>query len=70
MQNFAFCANIISSVLLSIKDKVDELASEYVIYSGILDSEYENIKSQLCSGYIEEERITINEWTGVRLKKC
>ena len=41
-----------------------------VIYSGILDSEYDNIKKQLCNGYIEEERITINEWTGVRLKKC
>lgn len=64
------CANIISSVLLSIKDKINELALEYVVYSGILDNEYDSIKSQLCDGYIEEERITINEWTGVRLKKC
>ncbi len=64
------CANIISSVLLSIKDSVNNLASEYIIYSGILDSEYENIKEELCAGYIEDERITINEWTGVRLKKC
>ncbi len=64
------CANIISSVLLSIKDKINEISMEYVIYSGILDSEYDNIKEQLCNGYIEEERITINEWTGVRLKKC
>ena len=64
------CANIISSVLLSIKDKINEISLEYVIYSGILDSEYDNIKEQLCNGYIEEERITINEWTGVRLKKC
>ncbi len=64
------CANIISSVLLSIKDKINQLSGEYVIYSGILESEYDNIKAQLCNGYIEDHRITIDEWTGVRLKKC
>lgn len=64
------CANIISSVLLSIKDDIDRLSSEYIIYSGILASEYESVKDELCQGYKEDERITINEWTGVRLKKC
>lgn len=64
------CANIISGVLLSIKDDVNRLTSEYVIYSGILDAEYDSIKNELCHGYREDERITINEWTGVRLKKC
>ncbi len=64
------CANIISSVLLVIKDDVNRLSSEYVIYSGILDSEFESIQDELCKGYIIDERITINEWTGVRLKKC
>ena len=64
------CANIISSVLLSIKDKINELAMEYVIYSGILDSEFDSVKDELCNGYIIDKRITINEWTGVRLKKC
>lgn len=63
------CANIISSVLLSIKDDINKLSSEYVIYSGILASEYDSIKNELCSGYIVDEQITINEWTGVRLKK-
>ena len=64
------CANIISSVLLAIKDNVNRLTTEYVIYSGILESEFDNIKDELCKGYQIDERITINEWTGVRLKKC
>lgn len=64
------CANIISSVLLAIKDNVNRLSSEYVIYSGILDREFDSVKDELCKGYIIDERITINEWTGVRLKKC
>lgn len=64
------CANIISSVLLDIKDNVNRLSSEYVIYSGILDKEFDSVKDDLCLGYQIEERITINEWTGVRLKKC
>lgn len=64
------CANIISSVLLAIKDDVNRLTTEYVIYSGILESEFDNIKDELCKGYQIDERITINEWTGVRFKKC
>lgn len=64
------CANIISSVLLAIKDNINRLASEYIIYSGILDSEFDSIKDELCIGYQIDERLTINEWTGVRLKKC
>lgn len=64
------CANIISSVLLSIQSDVERLSSEYIIYSGILDSEFDSIKDKLCNGYIIDDRITINEWTGVRLKKC
>lgn len=64
------CANIISSVLLAIKDNINRLTTEYVIYSGILESEFDNIKDELCKGYQIDERITINEWTGVRLKKC
>lgn len=64
------CANIISSVLLAIKDNVNRLTTEYVIYSGILESEFDNIKDELCKGYQIDERITINEWTGVRFKKC
>ncbi len=64
------CANIISSVLLAIKNDVDRLSSEYIIYSGILDKEYDIIKDELFQNYKIDERITINEWTGVRLKKC
>lgn len=64
------CANIISSVLLAVKDNVNRLSSEYVIYSGILDSEFDSVKDELCLGYQIDERITIKEWTGVRLKKC
>ena len=64
------CANIISSVLLAIKDDVNRLTTEYVIYSSILKSEFDNIKDELCKGYQIDERITINEWTGVRVKKC
>lgn len=64
------CANIISSVLLAIKNDVDRLSSEYIIYSGILDKEYDIIKDELFQNYKIDERININEWTGVRLKKC
>ena len=64
------CANIISSVLLVLKDNINRLTTEYVIYSGILESEFDNIKDELCKGYQIDERITINEWTGVRFKKC
>ena len=64
------CANIISSVLLVLKDNINRLTTENVIYSGILESEFDNIKDELCKGYQIDERITINEWTGVRLKKC
>lgn len=64
------CANIISSVLLAVKDNINRLTSEYIIYSGILNSEFDSIKDELCLGYQIDDRLTINEWTGVRLKKC
>lgn len=65
------CANIISSVLLELKEYINNLASEYIVYSGILTSEYDRVKELLCgSDFIEDKVISINEWTGMRLKRC
>ena len=64
------CANIISSVLLSIKDDIERLAEKYIIYSGILVSEYEELMPVLKgSMWEEDEKIIINEWVGIRLVK-
>lgn len=65
------CANIISSVLLSIHSDVERLAGEYIVYSGILDEEYETVSKDLIHGnWVLDERIVIDEWSGMRLKKC
>ncbi len=65
------CANIISSVLLDIKDKVAFIASDYIIFSGILQSEYDNIIENLIpTGWKVDEKYNIDEWCGVRLCRC
>lgn len=63
------CANIISSTLLMLQDDIERLSSKYIIYSGLLCSEYDDIKDRLFNGYTIDEQISINEWVGVRLKK-
>lgn len=62
------CANIISSVLLNIVDVVKEVASDYIIFSGILQSEYVKVINNLVpKGWSIDEKIEIDEWCGVRL---
>ena len=54
-----------SSIVIPIKEatvlsptlyNVNRLSSEYVVYSGILDSEFDSIKDELCLGYQIDER--------------
>ena len=74
------CANIISSVLLSIKEDIFKRATDYIVFSGILVSEYNDfINALIDASYVSkdnsdslwhiDEEISINEWIGVRLKK-
>ncbi|MBQ3032747.1 MAG: 50S ribosomal protein L11 methyltransferase [Deferribacterales bacterium] len=63
------CANIISSVLISIKDEVSAMAKDFIIYSGILQTEYDEIISKLVpNGWSVDAKLEIDEWCGVRLK--
>ena len=63
--------NIISSIIYTMYKRVEELATEYIIYSGVLESESkEFIKTVLESGnYVIDECMVMNEWFAVRLKK-
>lgn len=63
------CANIISSVLLAIKDEISAMANEFIIYSGILKSEYNEVIQKLIpDGWSVDIKIEVDEWCGVRLK--
>ena len=63
------CANIISSVLLSIKDNVSAIAKDYIVYSGILKTEYDDVIHNLTpKGWSVDLKLEIDEWCGVRLK--
>ncbi len=64
------CANIISSVLLSLNDKVVKHTAKYIVYSGILISEYDEVVAKMLKeGYSVDEYLEIAEWCGVRFKK-
>jgi ribosomal protein L11 methyltransferase len=62
-------ANIITSVLNVIHPHVLELKPEYIVYSGILDSEYDEFIAGLdLDGYEVVESNQVDEWRGVLLK--
>ncbi len=63
--------NIISSIIYTMYKRVEELATEYIIYSGVLESESKEFtKTVLESGnYVIDECMVMNEWFAVRLKK-
>lgn len=62
------CANIISGVLLSIKDEIAAAAGRYIIYSGILRSEFDGVIERLTPpGWRVEAVLEADEWTGARL---
>lgn len=66
-----YCANIITSVLKIIHPDALAQNPDYIVYSGILTEEYEEFMESLdLTGYTIEKTASINEWTGVRLKKC
>lgn len=61
-------ANIISSVLKEISPTVNKIASEYIIYSGILKSEYDEIINSLIpKGWHVCEKLTIGDWSGATI---
>ncbi|PLX70957.1 MAG: hypothetical protein C0602_02685 [Denitrovibrio sp.] len=62
-------ANIITSVLNAIHPSVLRVKPEYIVYSGILDSEYEDFINGLeLDGYKIAETNSNEEWRGVLLK--
>lgn len=62
-------ANIITSVLNIIHPDVLRLKPEYIVYSGILDSEYDEFTSALeLEGYEIIDTSSIEEWRGVLIK--
>jgi len=62
-------ANIITSVLNLIHADVLNLKPEYIVYSGILDSEYDEFTSALdLNGYEIVDTNKIEEWRGVLIK--
>ncbi len=64
------CANIISSVLLTLNDKIISHANKYIVYSGILISESKEVIEKLSvDGFVVDEYLEMNEWCGVRLRK-
>ncbi|GAB1534582.1 50S ribosomal protein L11 methyltransferase [Geovibrio sp. ADMFC3] len=64
-------ANIITSVLKVIHGEVIAKQPEYIVYSGILQEEYEEFMSDIdISDYAVEAVEVVKEWKGVRLKRC
>jgi ribosomal protein L11 methyltransferase len=64
------CANIISSVLLKLRDNILEYNPEYIILSGILISEFELFKSKFMpSDYYVSHYKEDNKWCGFLLSK-
>lgn len=64
-------ANIISSVLLSLREGLYNKSADYMILSGILLTEKDNfMKSFLNDDTTVVKEITQNEWYGVLLKRC
>ncbi len=64
------CANIISSVLLKIKDDIFNFNPKYVVVSGILIKEFEKFKSEFIPcDYKILKYLEQTEWCGTLLKK-
>lgn len=62
-------ANIITSVLKLIHPHILDLKPEYIVYSGILHSEFEEFISEIdLSDYSIAETVCEQEWTGVVFK--
>lgn len=62
-------ANIITSVLTLIHPSVLRIKPEYIVYSGILDSEYDEFINSLdLTGYRVTDTNAIEEWRGVVLR--
>ncbi len=62
-------ANIITSVLTVIHPHVLELKPEYIVYSGILDSEYDQFLASIdLNDYRVVDTKQLDEWRGVLLK--
>lgn len=63
-------ANIISSVLMDIKDAIVSLNPEYIIFSGILDTEKDQFLINFENSiYILDRLLQKNEWIGLRYRR-
>lgn len=64
-------ANIITMVLKSIHADVAARKPEYIVYSGILQEEYDEFMNSIdTDGYEIDAACEVKEWKGVRLKRC
>ncbi len=64
------CANIITSVLLSIKNEIYEKSPTHIILSGIMESEYDKfIQEFLNDDYYISIKKDLDGWCGVLLTK-
>ncbi|MEF3255112.1 MAG: 50S ribosomal protein L11 methyltransferase, partial [Deferribacterales bacterium] len=63
-------ANIISSVLLSIKNDIYNLSPDYIILSGVLESEKDDFISNFNSYYyIIDKILSKDNWIGIRYRR-
>jgi len=63
-------ANIISSVLLSIKNRITALKPSYIIFSGILDSEKDGFLNDFNNEfYILDKIVQKDGWIGIRYRR-
>ncbi|KAA0259445.1 methyltransferase [Deferribacter autotrophicus] len=63
-------ANIISSVLLMIKETIFNINPEFIVFSGILVGERETFLKKVSNNYQIDRENIIDGWWGVRLKRC
>ncbi|MGA1845667.1 50S ribosomal protein L11 methyltransferase [Deferribacter abyssi] len=63
-------ANIVSSVLLAIKDLIFGLNPKFIIFSGILYGERDIFLNEVLNNYQIDRESIVDGWWGVRLKRC
>ena len=62
-------ANIISSVLFSLRDDLRRLSARWLILSGVLESETEFLKKMDLDDFELIEEVSENEWRGFLLRR-
>jgi len=62
-------ANIISSVLFSLKDDLKRLSNSWLILTGVLETETEFLEKMDLDGFELIEEVSENEWRGFLLRR-